>query len=68
MKAVLVIDMPESCCACYLSSFYINNYEEKIIWCPCGKCRVDEYENERADFCPLKAVPDNFEIDGGDNG
>jgi len=72
MKAVLTIDMPESCSACYLSRWSAvansrnNNYG--IVFCGATKdCRdISEFNfSVRAPFCPLKPVPDDFEIHGG---
>ena len=55
MKAIVVIDMPESCdeCPCYYKDFFV--------------CRVAKKENEnwygtKPNWCPLKPMPNRDPI------
>ena len=55
MKAIVVIDMPESCdeCPCYYKDFFV--------------CRVAKKENEnwygtKPNWCPLKSMPNRDPI------
>ena len=63
MKAVLIVDMPESCDKC---RFHYNTYDEND--CYVDKCEllndmtIDGYV-ERYDGCPLKELPEKYEID-----
>lgn len=56
MKAIVVIDMPESCdvCPCYYKDFFV--------------CRVAKKENEnwygiKPNWCPLKPMPEPKDVE-----
>lgn len=56
-KAILVIDMPDSCSKCLL--MYGNDISD---WClPMGNFNGDVYrhttDNTKPDWCPLKPIP-----------
>lgn len=59
-KAVLVIDMPESCCNCPMN-----------FWNNCGVLdakkkfsgRIEKPSTERLKDCPLKLLPEKYETD-----
>lgn len=52
-KAVLVMDMPESCweCPCMKELYEYSICEVKTNVC-------DEYEHNRPDWCPLRELPE----------
>lgn len=56
-KSILVVDTPESCFGCLLSSQNISDYE---IYCSENSCNVtDFFDNfEKTDWCPLKEMPE----------
>lgn len=60
-KAILVMDMPESCDMCDLC-------EDSGISCYCGAPsigeNVDDYIVCRPDWCPLRPVPEKMEVCG----
>ena len=59
-KAILVIDMPESCCNCPIN-----------FWNNCGRLesksktsgRIENPSTERLQNCPLKSLPDKYNMD-----
>lgn len=57
-KAVLVLDMPETCLEC---DFYYNDLDDNdmpISRCSALKCKeIDEFENKYSD-CPLRELPE----------
>lgn len=71
-KAILVMDMPESCAKC---DFFGNNIHNKPI-CICQTekivermCTKDAYKRisvnamtEKPDWCPLRPMPENKKI------
>lgn len=67
MKAILVIDMPESCeeccCAFYTEGMYHDycqavGYKTDIKGYGCEPSLFDkEYKGKRPDWCPLKPLP-----------
>lgn len=61
-KAVLVIDMPESCAKCDLVSASPNVGETEccglIEHLSCEVVCVDKYISNRADWCPLVPMPE----------
>ena len=54
-KAVLVIDMPNSCDECPL---FCNYYSD--MYCECSNKAIDSPypENFRQDWCPLREMPE----------
>lgn len=65
-KAVLVMDMPESCDMCdFVDDEQPPRYGEKTLYCTVpGICEdVTDYIGCRPDFCPLRVLP---EKKGGD--
>ena len=68
-KAVLIMDMPESCCDCR----FCRELHEGIEAC-CeladepsddSLCRsIDEYCYHRPDWCPLRELPEKMELCG----
>lgn len=57
-KAVLVMDMPESCweCPCMKELYEYSICEVKTNVC-------DEYEHNRPDWCPLRELPERKKAD-----
>lgn len=59
-KAVLVIDMPDSCKDCDI--MFKGDYSD---WCPWKDARTDVYDyiknNTKPDWCPLKELPTKIE-------
>ena len=59
-KAILVIDMPETCDECILLQEHLS-----CLYCRAGHQRIlTEY---RPDWCPLKPVPKKIDIAAFDN-
>jgi hypothetical protein len=60
MKAILEIEMPESCAGCAL----LRKHPALISECFIAKITVGEYKDSRPTFCPLKIVemPEHTEI------
>ena len=63
MKAILELDMPESCYECpleYVSSEYNGQPSHCIIrGIGCPSDFTENYTKERAPFCPLKERQEN---------
>lgn len=60
MKAILVIDMPECCCACdYCNSFGMCKYA--------GNVEDAFYRGLRYIKCPLKPIPQKKELEESGN-
>ena len=60
-KAVLVIDMPESCDMCdFVDDEQPTRYGEKTLYCgvPGVGEEVTDYIACRPDFCPLRELPE----------
>lgn len=59
-KAILVIDMPDSCKDCDI--MFKGDYSD---WCPWKDARTDVYDyiknNTKPDWCPLKELPTKIE-------
>lgn len=56
-KAILIMDMPESCLACDIGQDCVDRY----IWCPiAGKMAVNI--DERQEWCPLRELPAKKEV------
>lgn len=67
-KAILVIDMPESCDMCDFED--INGVDAECMYCNvpgCGK-DVTDYIACRPDFCPLRELPEKKETGIGEHG
>lgn len=69
MKAILVMDMPESCENCHAGRNLLSNKTKETWACEIIlfmkdeiKC-VDEYEDCKPDWCPLKSLPDKKEVE-----
>ena len=61
MKAILIIDMPESCCGCRFCEEYYDEWHEDYYWkCLAKHKRIIPDYDERAEFCPLKPLLDNM--------
>ena len=58
MKAILVIDMPESCYYCQFQG--MGGRDLELLTCSLNYWRVDN-PNERPSWCPLKPMPKKFE-------
>ena len=57
-KAILVLDMPESCLACPVGQNY-SCILETCIYCPVAKKNTIDLETEsRPEWCPLQKIPD----------
>ena len=50
MKAILVIDMTDECPNCYLC-------EQRNVYCLPVKRYVDDFENGKPSWCPLRPLP-----------
>ena len=67
-KAVLVVDMPESCGVCELVDDGLmrleNGKETQILYCGVPTCGEDvtDYVGCRPEFCPLREVPQKADI------
>ncbi len=57
MKAVLVIDMPNSCDDCELN----RDYNDIHIYCN-HPCNTAIYGEIVPDWCPLRSLPDKIEV------
>ena len=53
MKAILVIDMPESCYECQFQG--MGGRDLELLTCSLNRWRVDN-PNERPSWCPLKPI------------
>lgn len=60
-KAMLIMDMPESCSVCDFGCEEVYGDYCGVPWC--GK-DVSGYEVCRPDFCPLREVPEKCRITG----
>ena len=59
MKAILVIDMPNDCSHCPVSS--ISDYQ--YICDEMGRIMSeDEYYAQKPDWCPLKPIPEKMKV------
>ena len=59
MKAILVIDMPKNCITC---RYRFSKWNEEVgTFHICSICderlREEDFGDNRADFCPLKPLP-----------
>lgn len=66
-KAILVIDMPQTCKECKI--MFEDHYS---YWCPWLYARTDVYnyvrDNTKADWCPLKELPEHELVWHDDDG
>jgi hypothetical protein len=64
-KAILIIDMPESCKDCGIR--FTDEYSD---YCPCKSTANDVFdyvqENKKPSWCPLKSLPSVDEYAFGD--
>ena len=63
MKAILIVDMPNSCEECKLK--YLDTGDDVYWGCNVERCIWDNCEiehNERAYDCPLKPMPEKKEL------
>ena len=66
-KAVLVMDMPESCDMCdFVDDEQPPRYGEKTLYCgvPGMGDDVTDYIACRPDWCPLRELPERMEVCG----
>lgn len=66
-KAILVIDMPESCDMCdFVDDEQPPRYGEKTLYCgvPGMGDDVTDYIACRPDWCPLRELPERMEVCG----
>lgn len=66
-KAVLVMDMPESCDMCdFVDDEQPPRYGEKTLYCgiPGMGEDVTDYIACRPEFCPLRELPEKMEVCG----
>lgn len=64
-KAVLVMDMPDSCDVCdYVDDTQPPRYGERTLYCMAPGIGEDvtDYVACRPDFCPLRELPEKKEI------
>lgn len=71
-KMILVIDDPKFCCNCPSAKSKKHNITKEEIWL-CGIAHKDKYDyywnpididsDTKPDWCPLKSVPEKYEID-----
>lgn len=69
-KALLVIDMPESCDMCdFVDDKQPPRYGEKTLYCnvPGIGEDVTDYVTCRPDFCPLRELPKKKRTIGNEN-
>lgn len=67
VKAVLVIDMPESCDMCdFADDTQPPRYGERTLYCnaPGIGDDVTDYIACRPDWCPLRELPEKMEVCG----
>lgn len=70
-KAILVMDMPESCDMCdFVDDEQPPRYGEKTLYCgvPGIGEDVTDYIGCRPDFCPLRELPEKKERRIGEHG
>ena len=60
-KAILVIDMPDSCFKCPVcASYKASAFSSREYWCATNGKDVDP--NSKPDWCPLKPAPEEQEV------
>lgn len=60
-KAILVMDMPESCSECSIcASWQSSAFSAREYWCPVMENK-DVEPNKKPDWCPLKELPEKKE-------
>ena len=60
-KAILVIDMPESCIKCPVcASYQASAFSTREVWCATNGKDVEP--DSKPDWCPLQPVPDKVEV------
>lgn len=64
-KAILVMNMPESCADCPCSFFERDNPILNLI---CGVTQEDAYNVGKPDWCPLRELPEKKERRIGEHG
>lgn len=66
-KAILVIDMPQTCKECQI--MFVDDYS---YWCPLADEHACMYnhvrDNTKPDWCPLKELPEHELVWHNDNG
>ena len=64
MKAILVIEMPNSCGECSIcASWQECAFSTREYWCPYMDNK-DVEPNTRPDWCPLKPMPEKMQVCG----
>lgn len=62
-KAVLVMDLPESCDKCYLARF-VDSEEERVM-CSIDRMTsmaVEDAIEKKPDWCPLRKLPEKKQL------
>lgn len=60
-KAILVIDMPDSCFKCPVcASYKASAFSSREYWCATNGKDVDP--DSKPDWCPLKPAPEEQEV------
>ena len=60
-KAILVIDMPDSCIKCPVcASYQASTFSSREYWCATNGKDVDP--NSKPDWCPLNPAPEEQEV------
>lgn len=65
-KAILVIDMPDSCGECPIHASYADSaFSIREYWCAAKG--EDVYPKSKPDWCPLKPVPEKVDVPDWDD-
>lgn len=62
MKAILVIDMPNSCDECKFETEMLNCGKPMCVATPHRRERIED-DSTRPSWCPLKLLPKQFTLD-----
>lgn len=69
MKAVLVVEMPDECCGCRFFRFAdADNWDSRETVCTMSGRINEDGINTRAEWCPLKPLPEKNTWDITKNG
>lgn len=61
-KAILVINMPNTCGECPIcASYAVSAFSTREYWCTASDNR-DADPNKKPDWCPLKEVPSAVDV------
>lgn len=65
-KAILVIDMPDSCFKCPVcASYKASAFSSREYWCATNGKDVEQ--DSKPDWCPLKPLPKKYDIEAEKN-